>query len=66
MPDLNGPELARRARAIVPTLPVLFMSGNMDELDQHDRGANTRYLQKPFPLIALVSEVQELLSPKAQ
>ncbi|MBE7211137.1 MAG: response regulator [Gluconacetobacter diazotrophicus] len=57
---LDGFEVARRARASRPALPVLFMSGRSWLLDGHPRSARDRVLPKPFrgpTLLALVSEL---------
>jgi DNA-binding response OmpR family regulator len=60
---MDGPELARRATELRPTLPVLFISGYTDE-DIVRRGlieAGHPFLQKPFTPEALGAEVAELL-----
>ena len=62
MPGLNGPELARRLRALRPNLSVLFMSGFMGEAAL-ERGTlpNAWFLAKPFPSEALVGKVKVIL-----
>jgi two-component system cell cycle sensor histidine kinase/response regulator CckA len=60
---MDGPELARRATQLRPTLPVLFVSGYTDE-DIVRRGlleAGHPFLQKPFTPEALSAEVATLL-----
>lgn len=63
MPILDGHELAGRARAMWPDLPILFMSGSaMDrELDPHPAFRLSSFLSKPFSFSALMSEVEALL-----
>ena len=62
MPGLNGPELARRLRALRPNLSVLFMSGFVREAAL-ERGTlpNAGFLAKPFPPEDLVGKVEEIL-----
>lgn len=68
MPDMNGPDLAARVRAVRPGIRVLFISGYTgDGLAQ--RGLvekEARLLAKPFGAQMLIQAVQEvLLSVKA-
>ena len=64
MPNLGGPELARRVRARYPDLPILFMSGyTAGALDRHslvETGATL--LNKPFTPAVLASAVQLALA----
>jgi len=64
MPDLTGPVVAERLRALQPDLQVLFMSGFHDaELVQRfvtNRGFTL--LPKPFTVDGLLRVVQESLS----
>jgi CheY-like chemotaxis protein len=64
MPNLGGPELARRVRALYPDLPILFMSGyTAGALDRHslvETGATL--LNKPFTPAVLASAVQLALA----
>ncbi|MCC6647136.1 MAG: response regulator [Polyangiaceae bacterium] len=61
MPGLTGHELSRLLRAEAPALPVVLMSGFVD-----DRGARagelerTAFLHKPFLLTALLDELARL------
>jgi signal transduction histidine kinase len=48
MPDINGPELARRARALRPTLPIVFFSGYADPESLAGPLSAIRLLRKPF------------------
>lgn len=62
MPGLNGPELARRLRALRPNLRVLFMSGFVREASMKSATLpDAAFLEKPFPPDALVGKVQEIL-----
>ena len=63
MPGMNGRELARRAQALSPGLPVLYMSGYTDD-EVVRRGlleAGQPFLQKPFNPETLGGLVAQLL-----
>ena len=63
MPRMGGAELANRLRERAPQLPVLFMSGNLEEAElreQIERG-HARFLQKPVRLRDLAWATRELL-----
>jgi CheY-like chemotaxis protein len=67
MAGMDGPELARRAQAVKPGLPVLFMSGYTDE-EVVRRGllhAGQPFLQKPFTPEALGERVGRLIKKEA-
>ena len=64
MPDLLGPELARRFVAERPDMPTLFMSGYMD--DALGEAASmlpvpVDFIQKPFSPSTLTAKVREML-----
>ncbi len=64
MPDLTGPVLAERLRAMQPGLQVIFISGFHDA-DLVQRFVTTRgftLLPKPFSVNALLRVVQEALT----
>lgn len=62
MPEMKGPELARRLLAQRPALPVLFMSGYAAEvLNQGLLGHDAAFLEKPFTRKQLGDKVRELL-----
>ncbi len=63
MPQLSGPRMVERLRAIRPGLRVLYTSGYTDRaVEQHAvLGAGTAFLQKPFVPDALVRKVREVL-----
>ena len=63
MPQMNGPELAKRLIAIRPALKVLCMSGYTDEaIVRHgvlESGA--AFIQKPLTPVSLTRKVREVL-----
>jgi DNA-binding response OmpR family regulator len=64
MPDLRGPDLARRLVAERPGLTTLFMSGYMDDTLAEDTTAlpvPVDFIHKPFLPSALVAKVREML-----
>ena len=64
MPGLNGVELTRAVRAdLADEVPILLVSGSgspQDIRDAHEAGINA-YLEKPFALSSLRSQVRALL-----
>lgn len=50
MPDVDGKELATRVRALLPTLPVLYVSGYSEDIVTRDGvpGGDIPLLDKPF------------------
>ena len=67
MPDLGGPELARRLRDLQPALKVLFITGYADDdlLTPDMLGADSELLRKPFTTEELVACIERLLVRKA-
>lgn len=63
MPGMDGPELAARARAARPGLPVVLMSGYA-EPSQRARATDpaTSFLAKPFTAAALLAAIDAALS----
>ncbi len=60
LPDVRGPELSERIRALEPSARIVFMSGHAPEdLEDVARSANARFLPKPFDPDELVRAVQE-------
>ena len=67
MPDLSGPELARRLREQQPALKVLFITGYADDdlLTPGTLGPDAELLRKPFTTDELLSSIDTLLERKA-
>jgi two-component system, cell cycle sensor histidine kinase and response regulator CckA len=63
MPGMQGPDLARRLRATLPGLPVIFMSGFIDErvTDAQLGPGPVHTLQKPFETTSLARAVRSAL-----
>jgi hypothetical protein len=61
MPHLSGMQLAERVRVLRPALPILFISGLMQEsaVQEWVRGG-ARFLRKPVAQAQLMEKVQEL------
>jgi two-component system cell cycle sensor histidine kinase/response regulator CckA len=68
MPDLTGPVLAERLRALQPDLQVIFISGFHDADLVHRFVANRGFtlLPKPFTVDALLRVVQDALAGVAR
>jgi two-component system cell cycle sensor histidine kinase/response regulator CckA len=62
MPDMKGPELRERVRALRPGLEVLFMSGHAPSLLGASAGETVRFLKKPFSLAELARTVASALA----
>jgi CheY-like chemotaxis protein len=63
MPDMSGPELADRLKALRPSCKVLYMSGYSGDAIAH-RGildVGVAYLAKPFSAAQLSSKVRDVL-----
>jgi len=62
MPQMNGEEVTRAIRQIRPTIPVLFVSGYVDDpLQKLANLARVDFLAKPYSTTALASKVRALL-----
>ena len=61
MPGIQGPDLARRLRASLPSLPTLFISGYSEELVDRAEGDPARVLEKPFDADSLATAVRASL-----
>jgi two-component system cell cycle sensor histidine kinase/response regulator CckA len=69
MPGMRGDDLAERAVAMRPGLPVLFMSGYSDQAPPEDLGptsGGTAFIHKPFDAGTLLERVRELLTVAAR
>ena len=64
MPTMGGVELTEKFNAEFPGIPVLFMSGYTDQIMRH-WNALSAYIQKPFTLSDLLTQVRELLDRTA-
>ncbi|GIL38081.1 response regulator [Roseiterribacter gracilis] len=65
MPGMNGAEVARRARAIRPDLPIIFVTGYAEIGALHAAG-EAHVLQKPFRAEALTQTVRRALDSSAR
>lgn len=64
MPDMNGVEFAKAARARRPSIPLLAMTGYADVTARDMLNAmGIRVLAKPWRLKTLMDEVERALSP---
>src|SRR5262245_248273 len=66
MPGANGYEVCRRAKQLLPGVPVLLLVGTFEPFDEgHARtsGADS-YLKKPFDSQELLQRVEELLAAR--
>jgi two-component system cell cycle sensor histidine kinase/response regulator CckA len=62
MPKMSGHELARRMLEERPGMPVLFMSGYLDNrFDSTSGDAPPAFMQKPFAPFELTARVREML-----
>ena len=62
MPGMNGAEVARKARAVRPDLPIIFASGYAETAAiRAVIGKNSRLLRKPFNVHELQSALHDLL-----
>lgn len=66
MPQMDGPSVIAAARAIVPEIKVLCMSGYAEEAlkDRIRATQDVRFLSKPFSLAQFAGAVKEVLAPK--
>jgi DNA-binding NtrC family response regulator len=62
MKGMNGPELVQRVIASHPRMKIVYMSGYASQLiaDQ-DIDSGIRFLEKPFPRVALLKTVDAVL-----
>jgi CheY-like chemotaxis protein len=68
MPEMGGPELARRLDSVLPGVPVMYMSGytESDKLQPGIRESQIPFLQKPFSAESLAVRVREVLDRAAR
>jgi two-component system cell cycle sensor histidine kinase/response regulator CckA len=67
MPEMSGPELAKRLGKLRPGMRVLFMSGYTDDtVVRHGiLEGHLTFLQKPFTPQTLLAKVREVLDTPA-
>ncbi len=64
MPAMGGVELAEQFNAAYPGVPVLFMTAYTDQIMRH-WNVLSAYIQKPYNLSDLLTQVRELLDRTA-
>jgi two-component system, cell cycle sensor histidine kinase and response regulator CckA len=62
MPDMDGLDLADRATALRPGLPVVYMTGYSDQARNSARRLHGTLLLKPFRPMTLVETIKSALS----
>ena len=62
MPEVDGLELARRARALHPGLPIIYASGRVNCLERQDCVEGGRFLPKPYVPSQACAEVASALA----
>jgi DNA-binding NtrC family response regulator len=60
MPGMNGPDLVKHLRTILPSLPVLVLSGLADAESEYE-GLQVSFQLKPFPPEEMIRMVNLLL-----
>jgi CheY-like chemotaxis protein len=67
MPEMDGVELARRARVIHPNIPVILASGYLDHEVVENRAFHfeTSFLQKPFTPMELAHRIRQVLDEES-
>ena len=63
MPEMGGPELAEKVRALRPDLPILLMSGHSEDMVATMAGsdAEVHFISKPFTPAELTLRLRSLL-----
>jgi signal transduction histidine kinase/CheY-like chemotaxis protein len=61
MPNMRGPEVAKRLKDRLPELRVIYMSGYVEHNARNEELADAFFLQKPFSRRRLVENVLEAL-----
>jgi signal transduction histidine kinase/ActR/RegA family two-component response regulator len=66
MPQMRGPELAKRLKHVRPDLKVVFMSGYLEQNEGgEDFTGSAAFLQKPFSKDLLVRQVSQAIHGEA-
>ena len=61
---IDGHTVARRARDMLPGLPVIFMTGAADTVNNASPGARDKYLAKPYLPAEMCAAVRQMLAPQ--
>jgi len=62
MPSMDGPAMAREIRQLIPTMPVLFMSGYAEEqLRREIDIEGMHFIAKPFSVAQIADKVGQVL-----
>jgi len=61
MPEMDGAELAKKARELYPEIKIMFITGFAAMAAKH-KDNDAKLLSKPFHLNDLVNQVEQLLS----
>ena len=63
MPDMNGRDFRRAARAAGAQMPIVILSAaGADELGWDDPGGPSLWLRKPFKPTALVKDIERIVA----
>lgn len=62
MPGMQGPEFVAEVRRVLPTVPVLVLSGFSDVEHEYE-GLNILFRMKPIPPEQLIAMAKALLDP---
>lgn len=62
LPSVDGWTISRRARELVPTMPVVYMSGDSAAEWTVNGVPNSIMLQKPFATAQLTAAIAELIN----
>lgn len=59
MPEMDGITFAKKIRFVLPSMPIMFMTGEVTETIKKDALTlgNVAFLEKPFPLESTLKEV---------
>lgn len=64
MPQMDGPELNKKVRELIPDLKTIFISGYTEDAFRKNLGddTNIHFLPKPFTLKDLAAKVRDVIS----
>ena len=67
MPDMDGFELARRVAVMAPGLPVIVVSGRLDDIEERELAGNIKKIVlKPYNQAIISAAIREVLDAKPQ